>query len=145
MFVNGFIYELLEDYANGNGLQLFIQNQPQTYVIDPIDNVRGVNIGMTATLGTVKFEDGYKLYWNVRNTFDQDVPVGFTVQQWFAPQWVTNQTVPYPWNIVYNNTLTNQTYPWGVNQTAPIISNVTDPKTKITTVTYAKPLPFNAS
>jgi len=47
---------------------------------------------------------------------------------------------------VYNNTLlTNQPYPYGENQTAPIISNVTDPKTKITTVTYAKPVPFNAS
>jgi|LakMenEpi03Aug12_release.lakeMendotaPanAssembly.Ray.scaffolds.fasta_scaffold264857_2 hypothetical protein len=118
---------MLRDYEDGYGLPLFIQNQPQTYVIDPIDNVSGVNIGMTATLGTVKFEDGYKLFWNVRNTYDQDIPAGYTVQQWFAPQWVTNSSISYPWNVVYNNTLTNQPYPWGQNQTAPIISNVTNP------------------
>jgi hypothetical protein len=106
---------LIYDYEKGKGWTKFSQNQPQTYVIDPIDNVSGINIGMTATLNTVKFEDGYKFYWNVRNTFDQDLPFGFTVQQWFAPQWLMSEGMPYPWNIVYNNTLTNQTYPWGQN------------------------------
>ena len=73
------IFEALFEDENLNELPPFIQNQPQTYVIDPIDNVNGVNIGMTATLNTVKFQEGYKLFWNVRNTFDQQIPVGYTV------------------------------------------------------------------